>query len=381
MASPVRESGDGPLDQSDVAGGQRVSHAGETVGELAELVLLLHLRPPVVVPRAEGSSRVGQLPDGQDDAPAELTGQRQDEEQDESAGGGDDEEHVPLQIASGRRPLLGLDVNTLVQRGEHFFLDAVVPGELEVQLIVVAEIGFERRGELWVRGDRPQERVHRVPLRGEVRDQRLVRSVEPGLRLLQQRPGALVCREEGLGEDDAGVDELMGEAVLGGQDRSELAEEGGFARGLLGRLGQAVHQVADEDEADQPRRDGDRRHRGEPAVPASAEAPATGCRRGMDGQVDSSCGGSHPGIGRGGAVERPARRVVPTLIDPGPGGTRGRPARYTGVSPAMVTRSMTRLAGRKSFDTTCWVARLSQNATEPGRHRKRHCTSGIVAVA
>ena len=45
-----------------------------------------------------------------------------------------------------------------------------------------------------------------------------------------------------------------------------------------------------------------------------------------------------------------------------------------------VTRSMTRFAGRKSFDTMCCVARLSQNATEPWRHRKRHCTSGMLAA-
>ena len=49
-----------------------------------------------------------------------------------------------------------------------------------------------------------------------------------------------------------------------------------------------------------------------------------------------------------------------------------------------VTRSMTRLAGRKSLLTMCWVARLSQNATEPGASgsgtgRRRWSTAGRAA--
>ena len=56
-----------------------------------------------------------------------------------------------------------------------------------------------------------------------------------------------------------------------------------------------------------------------------------------------------------------------------------RRAQY-GRSPTTVTRSITRRCGRKSLLTQCWVARLSQNATLPGLHRNRHCTSGIVAV-
>jgi hypothetical protein len=54
-------------------------------------------------------------------------------------------------------------------------------------------------------------------------------------------------------------------------------------------------------------------------------------------------------------------------------------ARQKGLSPATVTRSMTRFAGKKSFDAMCCVARLSQNATEPGCQRNRHWTSTIDA--
>ncbi len=84
-----------------------------------------------------------------------------------------------------------------------------------------------------------------------------------------------------------------------------------------------------------------------------------------------------------GAITRWSTPGESVLLRPAAERARGLRLRSirTGVSPATVTRSITRLAGRKSLLTTCCVARLSQKATDPGRHRKRTWTSGMVEVA
>jgi len=48
----------------------------------------------------------------------------------------------------------------------------------------------------------------------------------------------------------------------------------------------------------------------------------------------------------------------------------------TGLSPAIWTRRMIRSCPTTSFTARCFVQRLSQKATDPSCHRKRHVNSG-----